>query len=702
MFDEGNYSSEPEEVFLGSSSASDIISSDSSQGRRRSAQSRRLGSQLSERRVTPSDTGRTSYSWSSFASRLSTCSTGSVLLSHPSTASFLGVTPYFSAPRKARESSSWASSSSHFDPILENLALGTPPASAAASPPRHISRPSSLSSSEADESQESDSSAEPNGVDAAGALGTPPTSDATSDAAADEVFVTDQDFEDQIVVIPIVEALYGLLTSGPDEHYVESVSNDEDEIDAREDILNGGIGQLREYANLQTRGSEEPWTPGTQEVELSWGSSIVAPSAGRVYNLYHSKTGVYKARHDSKVHKKKKKAILANRDSEDIDGLVSGTSSSEDRSDSRSRRTSDHYEISVECSQICRGLGCSQFSPETLTSLFYPQPFFSHLTINSLDIFQRELIAPNSLNQLAEYAIDLSLGFGPPIPYQVCAFIPNKKEALRSFQKFKDDEPLHMQESLPIVVNLFEAESHAGDIDAWLETLIDSESGLREYVELVERKKKGDPAVKILRCIVQWYQASKNDISEGEHRTSRATLKLLMTTTLLTNVPRVQSIPEPLRQLIHPQPVSVENPHISPLGPKLLTRQIKASIHYLQHELLHAIFCYLECNLNLTAEVKVAIALLVAIVLELAQSASRQFAKFASKINQKVVVDDRDVTRYETDMRTQVFNRVRASICGIASEIGYLGEMLKGLGSLVVGNGKEKENFVSVILNDVL
>jgi len=139
-------------------------------------------------------------------------------------------------------------------------------------------------------------------------------------------------------------------------------------------------------------------------------------------------------------------------------------------------------------------------------------------------------------------------------------------------------------------------------------------------------------------------------------------------------------MPESLSQYLSPQPHALDRAHLSPVAPKLLTRQIKVSIHHLQSELLQALFCYFACALKLATEVKVAIALLIATVLELARNTGRDFAKFASTINSRVVVKLQDVAQYEMNMQKQVFGRVRASIPDLPGELGQLGEMLRNTG----------------------
>jgi hypothetical protein len=156
-------------------------------------------------------------------------------------------------------------------------------------------------------------------------------------------------------------------------------------------------------------------------------------------------------------------------------------------------------------------------------------------------------------------------------------------------------------------------------------------------------------------------------------------LKLLITTTLLGLVPSVTICSESLSNYI-----STQYPHpavdISTEAPKLLTRQIKASIYYLQRDLLCHLFRHFGWATELDAEVKIAVAIIVAYVLDLLRHDGQQFAKYSRLINSTVDVKEQEVVQYETDMQTQVFDRVHASILGPAPRTGALGEMLRDTG----------------------
>jgi hypothetical protein len=159
----------------------------------------------------------------------------------------------------------------------------------------------------------------------------------------------------------------------------------------------------------------------------------------------------------------------------------------------------------------------------------------------------------------------------------------------------------------------------------------------------------------------------------------RAALKLLITTTLLSLVPKVTKLPEPLLNYLssqYPHPAI----HISTEGPKLLTRQIKASIYHLQRDLLCHLFNYFDCATDLAADVKVAVATIVAYVLDSLRHDGRQFAKYSRSINSTVDVKEQEVVEYETNLQTQLFDRVRASILDAAEKTGLLGEKLRNLG----------------------
>jgi hypothetical protein len=156
-------------------------------------------------------------------------------------------------------------------------------------------------------------------------------------------------------------------------------------------------------------------------------------------------------------------------------------------------------------------------------------------------------------------------------------------------------------------------------------------------------------------------------------------LKFLITTTLLSLVPKATNLPESLLNYLssqYPHPAI----HISTEGPKLLTRQIKGSIYHLQQDLLCHLFHHFGCATELAAEVKVAVAIIVAFVLDLVRHDGRQFAKYSRSINSTVDVKEQEVVQYETTMQTQVFDRVQASILDAAEKTGVLGERLREMG----------------------
>lgn len=75
-----------------------------------------------------------------------------------------------------------------------------------------------------------------------------------------------------------------------------------------------------------------------------------------------------------------------------------------------------------------------------------------------------------------------------------------------------------MQESLPIALNLFSVESHAEELDAWLDGIIDSDSGLPEYVSLMMLRQKEDHYSQLLEALIAWYMTSKDKVRSSSHR----------------------------------------------------------------------------------------------------------------------------------------------------------------------------------------
>lgn len=321
-----------------------------------------------------------------------------------------------------------------------------------------------------------------------------------------------------------------------------------------------------------------------------------------------------------------------------------------------------------------------------------------------------EFYAPEDLAYDVEHAVAFNLGFGPPIDLNVCPFTPRNKKALCSYQKHEGKATLSVQESLPILLNVFSIESHAEELDVWLDVIIDSEIELFEYVDLMMLRQKDAHFSRVLKAWISWYMASKNQVrssshclqflqnsivmcqpsqmstdydtqlSEPEHQILRPALKLLITTTLLSLVPRVTDLPKPLFNYFSSQSPTQDAIHLSLDAPRLLTRQIKASIYHLQQHFLHYIFCHFSYPMQLDADVKIALAFLVAYVLDLVRNAGREFANYAIEFNSTVTVNICDVTEYEKNMQMQLFERVWRSVPGGNERMGGLAERWRNLG----------------------
>jgi hypothetical protein len=148
-------------------------------------------------------------------------------------------------------------------------------------------------------------------------------------------------------------------------------------------------------------------------------------------------------------------------------------------------------------------------------------------------------------------------------------------------------------------------------------------------------------------------------------------------------VPKVTDLTESLFNNLHysqsPAQITTD---LSTDAPKLLTRQIKASIYHLQQQFIIALFCHFTYAIKLDADVKIAIAYLVAHVLDLVRNAGREFAKYSREFNSTVVVNNHDVTEYEMNMQTQLFERVWSSVLDANGKMGGLAERLRSLGTL--------------------
>ena len=156
-----------------------------------------------------------------------------------------------------------------------------------------------------------------------------------------------------------------------------------------------------------------------------------------------------------------------------------------------------------------------------------------------------------------------------------------------------------------------------------------------------------------------------------------------MTTTLQTLVFKVTDLPESLFDYLSSQ----SSAQFSTDAPRLLTRQVKASVHHLQQHLLRALFYHFTNPMKLKADVKVAVAFLVAYVLDQVKMGGRQFARYLKVFNPTMTVTNQTIAEYETKMQSALFERVRASFPGVAGGIGALGEMLRNPGRLSLESG---------------
>lgn len=462
----------------------------------------------------------------------------------------------------------------------------------------------------------------------------------TSDASvSDIIFVFDQVDADQAAVIPSRELLIDLQL--PAEPLKPPPFSDNDD--------NSNIDGIPKFLRERPTNSQ-PYTAGTEGLwKLDYNGATLAPSLDFAYKEYYLSTR-------------------------------------------------EHAEGQLNVSLR----GRSGYSPQILASIFHPRFLVSHLSPVAVSTFATDLYAPHGFAYHTEYSIDLSFHFGPPLGLEVCTFIPRDTKSLRSYQKHLDKDYLDVEDSLPIALNLLSLDLQVEDLNTWLEGIVGCESSLTEYGELMQRRQKGQQSPQILRAVISWYLESKNKLSEQADQILRIALKLLITTTLLAVVPKVIHPPEKLLNYLsshYPQPAIP----ISFNAPKLLNRQIKASVFRLQEILLQALFSRFSYAKMLPAEVKVAVAILVAFVLDLLRHMGREFAKYSQKINSTVSVKEQEVMQYEVTVQTQLFERVRASILTTVEKTGRLGEQLRDLGSRVKGKEKETQpsEFVSAIMDNV-
>lgn len=117
-------------------------------------------------------------------------------------------------------------------------------------------------------------------------------------------------------------------------------------------------------------------------------------------------------------------------------------------------------------------------------------------------------------------------------------------------------------------------------------------------------------------------------------------------------------------------------------SPRLLNRQIKSGVYFLQQKILHALFPLLSTELD--GEVKLAVAILVAYSLDLIRTASRDFAKYCTLFSSTIVVSMETVTEYETSVQAYLFSRVWASVPGRNRRGGELDTRLRNTGTSII------------------
>ncbi|KAH7305088.1 hypothetical protein BKA65DRAFT_521097 [Rhexocercosporidium sp. MPI-PUGE-AT-0058] len=502
-------------------------------------------------------------------------------------------------------------------------------------------------------------------------------------------------------------------------------AHSESDVDDLNEIL-----ELR--TNLQARPDAALWVPSADTLSRSPDpvQIALAPSPGPAYNAFYSPMRHY-IRHDEIY--RGVKAITAS-----FPGQASSTGSPSEiiKRKSKSNRhkpllvqssvnriSSRHIPFQTQyntttnlewfrgdpTSQICREADFIIDSLNYQVSIFHPGFLVSHLSAASVSALSAELCTANRLTDPLEYPISLSLGFGQHISLQVIPFVPKSKEALRSFQKREGQDKLDVQDSLPIALDLLSIESTAETLDDWLDGILDSRVDLLEYVNLMMERHKRNLSVEILQVVVSWFLETRSELSDSAHTVLRNALKLLLTTSILSMVPRVTSLHSSLSAYLSLHSSSASgSPVPSHVAPKLLTRQIKASTYHLQEKLLQALFFHLMNANEQIAQVRLSAALVISFVLELVMNAGRQFARYANTINNSVFVKEQQVKDYERNIESVVFKGIRASVYdypgGAEDRIGGLGDRLRSLKSIMKGKGKEDKEcrFVSAILTPVL
>ncbi|RDW65165.1 hypothetical protein BP5796_09857 [Coleophoma crateriformis] len=357
--------------------------------------------------------------------------------------------------------------------------------------------------------------------------------------------------------------------------------------------------------------------------------------------------------------------------------------------------------LSSGVSQLSRRLTQTPEPRRRAISSFHPGFLVAHLQQHRTASFASQIHAPEDIFYNTEYQVSFNLGLGPPVPIKVSPFIPRNQTDLRSFQKQVGKEELDVQDSLPISLHFFAVHSMAEKLNVWLDAMISSASDLSAYVKLVMDSQEVGAGAKALYSIVSWFTECKSQLSEKEQDTIRNAFKILITTTLLSLIPRLTNIPSPLQEhLSQTMPgCNTSISKLSPDAPKLLTRQIKSGFYHLQMQLLDPLFSQLERESDLVPDVRLATTILIAIALDMVRDAGRVFAKYASKINPEVVVTERHVGDYEEAVQISVLPQLQASVLyyGADGRKGTLGEILRNLETATIGTTKTKRSVQCVL-----
>jgi hypothetical protein len=168
-------------------------------------------------------------------------------------------------------------------------------------------------------------------------------------------------------------------------------------------------------------------------------------------------------------------------------------------------------------------------------------------------------------------------------------------------------------------------------------------------------------------------------------RIIRTALKLHLTTSILSLVLTITRLSSALSTYLSPQFFCHHGFVFAPFNaPKLITRQIKSSIYYLQKQFLQPLFSDLFYQNKLVVEVRLFVALIVSVVLDTMRATARGFAKWAENTSSMIPVKEQELKDYERNMGKYVFDTIRASICDFAGggirNMGELGDRLRSLG----------------------